>query len=83
MADERLRQSYDRLLAIRAEQAADRVGCPNVERLAGLLARVGDEDERLALLDHVMGCPFCQPEFELIRAAAHGTSEEPGESGEA
>lgn len=75
MADERLRLSYDRLLAVRAAQGGDRSACPGVEELAALLAREGDEEVRLARLDHVMGCPFCQPEFELMRAAAWGSSE--------
>jgi hypothetical protein len=76
MADERLRQSYDRLLAIRAEQAADRVGCPNVERLAGLLAReyphprhLGRVQEcRPALDDRRLG--ECEPEGFLLRQPA-------------
>ncbi len=77
MSDSRLRKSYDRLLAIQAQLGDTRLGCPSVEAIAALLAREGDEEARLALLDHVMGCAFCQPEFEMLRAAqrASGSQE--------
>ncbi len=76
MSDERLRQSYDMLLGVRSGEAGDRSHCPPVERLAGLLRREEDEDSRLALLDHVMACPFCQPEFELLRVAVRASGEQ-------
>jgi hypothetical protein len=78
MTDRRLRLSYDRLLAIRAETGGDRTACPDVERLQGLVRREEDEDTRLALLDHVMSCPFCQPEFELLRAVLRASGPESG-----
>jgi hypothetical protein len=65
---ERLRQSYDMMLAIRAEAALGREGCPDVERFLALVERSGSEEARLALLDHVMACPHCHAEFELLRA---------------
>lgn len=73
MSDDRLRQSYDMLLALRVDSAAERTSCPPVERLAGLIGREEDEDARLALLDHVMACPFCMPEFELLRSASRAS----------
>ncbi|MDX2122099.1 MAG: hypothetical protein SF070_13720 [Gemmatimonadota bacterium] len=76
MSDDRLRRSYDMLLAIRADTGDDRGGCPPVERIAGLIRREEDEDSRLALLDHVMACPFCQPEFELLRVAERASGEQ-------
>lgn len=81
MSDERLRGSYDLLLALRADSHADRGACPPVERIAALLGREEDEIARLALLDHVMACPYCQPEFELLRLAsrASGIQERPAE----
>jgi hypothetical protein len=39
-----------------------------VERLLALVERSGSEEARLALLDHVMACPHCHAEFELLRA---------------
>lgn len=76
MSDDRLRRSYDMLLAIRADTGDDRGTCPPVERIASLIRREEDEDSRLALLDHVMACPFCQPEFELLRVAARASGAE-------
>ena len=76
MSDDRLRRSYDMLLAIRADTGNDRGGCPPVERIASLIRREEDEDSRLALLDHVMACPFCQPEFELLRVAERASGEQ-------
>jgi len=82
MSDERLRQSYDRLLAIRADTGPDRTACLPVERIAALIRREEEEDSRLALLDHVMACPFCQSEFELLRVASRASDEQamPAES---
>ena len=77
MNDERLRRSYDMLLAIRADTGADRSACPPVERIAGLVRREEDEESRLALLDHVMTCPYCQHEFEMVRTASRATGDHP------
>jgi hypothetical protein len=67
MTDEPLRKSYDRLMAIRAAGDTGRADCLPPEDLQQLLDRSGPEQERLRLLDHVMACPYCQPEFELLR----------------
>jgi hypothetical protein len=77
MSDDRLRRSYDMLLAIRADTGADRSTCPPVERIAALIRREEDEQSRLALLDHVMACPFCQSEFELLRVASRASGRQP------
>ena len=79
MSDERLRQSYDMLLGVRSGEAGDRSNCPPVEELQSLVRREHDEERRLLLLDHVMACPFCQPEFELLRTVqrASGEAERP------
>lgn len=76
MSDDRLRRSYDMLLAIRADTGDDRGSCPPVERIASLIRREEDEEARLTLLDHVMACPFCQPEFELLRVAERASGEQ-------
>lgn len=76
MSDERLRTSYDHLMAVRAEMSTDRKACPSVESLVALLRREGEEDDRLTLLDHVMSCPFCQSEFALLRTTMRASSAE-------
>ena len=73
--ERRLRQSYDMMLALRAEATTGRESCPEVERLLGLVERSGAEETRLALLDHVMACPHCHAEFELLRATHRATGE--------
>jgi hypothetical protein len=78
MREERVRESYDRLLAIRASGDTDRSNCLTPERLQELLDRRGPDEDRLRKLDHVMGCPFCLPEFELLRSVAKAT---PGPTG--
>lgn len=82
MSDERLRTTYDRMLTFRAETSSDRTACPPVERLGALVRREEDEESRLALLDHVMSCPFCQAEFELLRIAARASGAETARPGE-
>ena len=67
MTEAPVRKSYERILAYRAEVGADRIGCPPIDELQALIAREGPEPARLARLDHVMGCPFCREEFELLR----------------
>ncbi len=73
MREDRLRASYDRLLAVRAEQAALRLGCPAPEAIEDLVERRGGESERLACLDHVMACPWCREEFEMLRSASRAS----------
>jgi hypothetical protein len=66
MSDDKLRKTYQDMIARRAGQ--DRSQCPPAERLHELVSRSGSEDTRLALANHVMACPHCLPEFELLRS---------------
>ena len=70
--DARLRQAYDELLA--ARKPADRAGCPTPEELLQLVEREGDESARMATLDHVLGCAWCRPELDALRASADAAS---------
>lgn len=65
MTDEELRRAYQ--AAISAHPAG-RQECPAAEAIAGLVEREGQEADRLALLDHVMACPACRRDFELLRS---------------
>lgn len=80
MTERRLRQSYDMMLALRAEAVLGRESCPEVERLLALVERSGSEEARLAVLDHAMACPHCHAEFELLRAAHRASGEHPAEA---
>lgn len=80
MNDERLRRAYAELVA--RDTRTDRVECPPPESLLALVERHGSEDERLRILDHVMGCGLCRPELELLRAAGAAHPPEGGGSGE-
>ncbi len=66
MSDEGLRRAYQRAVATRAP--GERSACPAPEAILALVRREGEEDGRLALLDHVMACAECRSEFELLRA---------------
>jgi len=68
MSDNRLRTAYAELLARRE---AGREGCPASEEIDALAFRRGPEATRLVTLDHVMTCPGCRREFDLLRALAH------------
>jgi len=70
MKGERMREGYDRLLAIRASGEADRTSCLTPEAMQELLQPEISEEERLRRIDHIMGCPYCLPEFELLRSVA-------------
>ena len=65
MNDQRLREWYAEGLT--ARRGGTRTGCPGPADLQALLERQGPEEERLACLDHVMACPECLREFELLR----------------
>ena len=67
MNEEFLRRSYERLLVIREQESPDRDLCPPVDDIHALVKRHGDEPTRLRRLDHVMQCPDCRREFDLIR----------------
>jgi hypothetical protein len=64
MSDTRLQELYARALDRRSAGA----NCVTPEELLALVRRDGPEDERLSVLDHVMGCAECRREFELLRA---------------
>lgn len=74
MSDERLRDAYARVLEERAGE--ERIDCPSLDAIAALVRRDGPESTRLATLDHVMACPRCQREFELLRAVEEAGGEE-------
>lgn len=67
MNEEFLRRSYERLLVIREHETPNRDLCPPVDDIHALVKREGDESARLRRLDHVMQCPDCRREFDLIR----------------
>jgi hypothetical protein len=75
MSEAPLRKSYERILAYRAESGGDRTACPSLDELQALVSRQGPETERLQRLDHVMGCPFCREEFELLRTVRSAGTE--------
>jgi hypothetical protein len=71
--DPRLREAYAELIAARAP--TNREACPSPEALLVLVEREGDEEARLATLDHVMGCARCRAELDLLRAATHASTQ--------
>ena len=66
MNDARLRELYDRAVEARATRA--RQGCASPEAILAVLRREGPEEQRLEVLDHVMGCAACRSEFDLLRS---------------
>ena len=64
MKDAELRDLYSQGLN-RPSSSAE---CPSPEALLALARREGPEAVRLATLDHVMACPQCLQEFELLRS---------------
>ena len=66
MDDQELRAAYESVLA--GTDTGSRETCPSPEDLEALVFTVGGEDERLALLDHVMSCAACRRDFDLLRA---------------
>lgn len=73
MSEEGLRRAYQRLIGQRRGQ--DRSLCPAADRLHELVTRSGPEDARLAVANHVMACPYCLPEFELLRSVSEALPE--------
>jgi hypothetical protein len=51
-----------------ARGGGNRTGCPAPEAIQALARREGDESARLATLDHVMACPDCRSELDLLRS---------------
>jgi hypothetical protein len=68
-----LHKAYGRLMEIQAREG--REGCVQPEAILALVERSDDEEVRLQTLDHVMACPPCLREFELLRAVATPRSE--------
>jgi hypothetical protein len=68
MNDEELRREYRR-----SSGATPPGPHPEPEELEKLLNGEGAEAERLALLEHVLRCPTCGPELDLLRTAAEGS----------
>jgi hypothetical protein len=66
MTEEALRAEYQR--ALDARQVGDRESCVAPEAMLAVLRRDGGEEQRLVVLDHVMGCAACRSEFELLRS---------------
>lgn len=68
MSDESLRAAYQARVA--HSTPADRSGCPSPEALNGLAGanRSGDDRAQLAVLEHVMSCAACRPEYEVLRS---------------
>ena len=74
MNDDRLlREAYAELTA--ARRPKDRAACPSPESLLALAEREGDEEARLATLDHVMVCEPCRSELDLLRAAGDASTQ--------
>ena len=66
MNDEELRRAYQR-------SAATAPGPhPEPDELAELVSGAMPEPQRFAMLEHVLRCPTCGPELDLIRAANAG-----------
>jgi hypothetical protein len=68
MNDEELRREYRRSSGVTPPGPH-----PEPEQLEKLLNGEGSEAERLALLEHVLRCPTCGPELDLLRTAAAGS----------
>ena len=66
VTEEALREAYQR--ALDARRASGREPCVAPEAMLSLLRREGTEEQRLEVLDHVMGCGACRSEFELLRS---------------
>ena len=67
MNDEELRREYQR-----SSLGAPSGAHPEPEQLEQIVMGAGPESERLALLEHVLRCPTCGPELDLIRTASEG-----------
>lgn len=69
MRDDELRAAYADGVTNRPVQ---REGCPSPEQIRALVERAGPEPDRLATLDHVMGCSACCREYDLMQSVAAG-----------
>src|SRR5688500_6422307 len=69
MNEQRLRDLYERALAQGSGlPAGGGTSCVTPERLLDLVRGNGSEQSRLHTLDHVMACPSCRREFDLLQA---------------
>jgi hypothetical protein len=68
MNEERLREIYAGIMGSRGAKAGAVSACPSPEAILALVRREGDEEARLATLDHVMSCAQCRSEFDLLRS---------------
>jgi hypothetical protein len=66
MTDDALRRAYARHLSER--EGTGREHCALPEALLAVVERRGDEETRLATLDHVGGCAACAHDLDLLRA---------------
>jgi hypothetical protein len=67
MNDEELRHAYQRTMKVPPPGSH-----PEPEQLEWIVNGEGSEPERLVLLEHVLRCPTCGPELDLLRAASEG-----------
>ena len=67
MNDDELRREYQR-----AANTTPRGAHPEPQTLATLVNGEMREAERLTVLEHVLRCPMCKPELDLLRAANEG-----------
>jgi hypothetical protein len=68
MNDERLGELYRKALSQGSAVSGPGAACVTPEQLLALARGEGSEPSRLATLDHVMACPSCRREFDLLRA---------------
>jgi hypothetical protein len=68
MNDEELRREYQLSSSVTPPGPH-----PEPEQLEKLMNGEGSESERLELLEHVLRCPTCGPELDLLRTAAEGS----------
>src|SRR5262249_21807022 len=76
VTDEALREAYQQ--ALDARRGNGREACTSPEAMLSVLRGEGAEEQRLALLHHLVGCGACRSEFELLRSieeAGAGTTE--------
>lgn len=66
VSGEQIVDAYARAVQRRSDPG--RADCPGPDALLALVEHQGTEVERLATLDHVMGCVACARDFELLRA---------------
>ena len=79
MNEQRLRELYEKGLSQSSGLPGARApSCVTPEQLLELVRREGSEQSRLATLDHVMACPSCRHEFDLLRAVEQAGVESGG-----